>query len=70
MTGDLEGCLSIFVQGFTCKELNDFDHYTERGREAFVGTWRGKQGRFTTDYIVDAAYGQGLLSVLRFHPRS
>src|SRR5688572_18085252 len=37
MTGDLKGCLSIFVQGFTCKELNGFDHYKERGREVFVG---------------------------------
>jgi len=59
MTGDLQGCLSIFVQGYTCKELNGFDHYTERGREAFVGTWRGKKGRFATNYTVDAAYAQG-----------
>jgi hypothetical protein len=66
MTGDLEGCLSIFVQGFTCKELADFDHYTERGREAFVGTLRGKQGRFTTDYTVDAAYAKGFCQSLDF----
>jgi hypothetical protein len=59
MTGDLEGCLSIFVQGYTCKELNGFAHYTERGREAFVGTWRGRNGRFATNYTVDAAYAQG-----------
>lgn len=59
MTGNLEGCLSIFVQGSTCKELADFDHYTERGREAFVGKLRGKQGRFTTNYTVDAAYAKG-----------
>jgi len=66
MTGDLEGCLSIFVQGFTCKELADFDHYTERGREAFVGTLRGKQGRFTTNYTVDAAYAKGFCQSLDF----
>jgi hypothetical protein len=66
MTGDLAGCLSIFVQGFTCKELADFDHYTERGREAFVGTLRGKQGRFTTDYTVDAAYAKGFCQSLDF----
>jgi hypothetical protein len=66
MTGALKGCLSIFVQGFTCKELNDFDHYTERGREAFVGTWRGKQGRFTTDYIVTAAYAKGFCQSFDF----
>lgn len=66
MTGDLKGCLSIFVQGFTCKELGDFDHYTERGREAFIGTWRGKKGRFTTKYTVDAAYGKGFCQSLDF----
>lgn len=59
MTGDLEGCLSIFVRGVTCKELGDFAHYTERGREVFVGTLRGKQGRFATNYTVDAAYAKG-----------
>ena len=66
MTGDLEGCLSIFVRGFTCNELDDFDHYTERGREAFVGTLRGKQGRFTTNYTVDAAYAKGFCQSLDF----
>jgi hypothetical protein len=66
MTGDLKGCLSIFVQSFTCKELRDFDHYIERGREAFVGTWRGKKGRFTTKYTVDAAYGKGFCQSLDF----
>ena len=66
MTGDLAGCLSIFVQGFTCKELNGFAHYKERGREAFVGTWRGKNGRFVTDYTVDAAYASGFCQSLDF----
>ena len=66
MTGDLKGCLSIYVQGYTCKELNDFAHYTERGREAFVGTWRGKKGRFATDYTVDAAYAKGFCESLDF----
>lgn len=66
MTGDLKGCLSIFVQSFTCKELRDFDHYTERGREAFVGTWRGKNGKFSTKYTVDAAYGKGFCQSLDF----
>jgi len=59
MTGDLEGCLSIFVQGFNCKELDDFDLYFERGREVFVGKLRGKQGRFRTTYTLDAAYANG-----------
>jgi hypothetical protein len=55
-----------FIQSFTCKELRDFDYYTERGREAFVGTWRGKQGRFTTKYTVDAAYGKRFCQSLDF----
>jgi hypothetical protein len=59
MTGDLEGCLSIFVQSYTCREVNGFAHYTERGREAFVGNLRGKHGRFTTNYTIDAAYASG-----------
>jgi len=66
MTGDLEGCLSIFVQGYTCKEVNGFAHYTERGREAFVGTLRGKHGRFTTNYTVDAAYASGFCGSLDY----
>lgn len=66
MTGDLKGCLSIFIQSFTCTELRDFDHYVERGREAFVGTWRGKNGRFSTKYTVDAAYGKGFCQSLDF----
>ena len=66
MTGDLEGCLSIFVQGYTCKEVNGFARYTERGREAFVGRWRGGNGRFTTTYNVDAAYAQGFCESFDF----
>jgi hypothetical protein len=66
MTGNLKGCLSIFVQGYTCKELNGFAHYTERGREAFVGRWRGSNGRFTTNYTVDAAYAQGFCESFDF----
>jgi hypothetical protein len=66
MTGDLEGCLSIFVQGYTCKERNGFDHYTERGREVYVGAWRGKHGRFVTDYTVNAAYASGFCQTFDF----
>jgi hypothetical protein len=65
-TGDLKGCLSIFVQGYTCKERNGFAHYTERGRETFVGKWRGKNGRFTTKYTVDAAYAAGFCESFDF----
>ena len=66
MTGDLEGCLSIFVHSYTCKEMNGFAHYTERGREAFVGTLRGKHGRFSTSYTVDAAYATGFCQSLDY----
>ncbi len=59
LTGDLEGSLSTFVQGFKCKELKDYDLYLEKGREVFIGTLHGKQGRFTTDYTFDAAYAKG-----------
>ena len=65
-TGDLQGCLSIFVQGFSCREMNGFAHYTERGREAFDGTWRGENGRFTTNYTVDAAYASGFCQSFDF----
>lgn len=66
LTGDLKGCLSIFVQGYSCKELNGFAHYKERGREAFTGTWRGGKGRFTTNYTIDAAYAQGFCDSFDF----
>jgi hypothetical protein len=59
MTGDLEGCLSVFVEGFKCKELNDYDLYLEEGREVFVGNLHGKQGRFRTTYTFDAAMAKG-----------
>jgi hypothetical protein len=59
MTGDLEGCLSVFVEGFKCKALDDYDLYSERGREVFVGNLHGKQGRFKTTYTFDAAMAKG-----------
>ena len=59
MTGDLEGCLSVFVQRFKCKELADYDLLHEKGREVFIGTLHGKQGRFTTHYTFDGAYAKG-----------
>lgn len=59
LTGDLEGCLNTFIQGFKCKELEHYDLYLEEGREVFVGKFRGKQGRFRTTYTFDAAYAKG-----------
>ena len=66
LTGDLKGCLSIFVQDYSCRELNGFAHYKERGREAFTGSWRGRNGRFTTQYTIDAAYAQGFCQSFDF----
>jgi len=66
MTGDLEGCLSVFVDGFSCKELGDFDLYSERGREVFVGTLHGKQGRFRTTYTAEGAYAKGFCQSFDF----
>ncbi len=66
MTGDLEGCLSVFVKDFSCRELGDFDLYFERGQEVFVGTLHGKQGRFRTTYTLDAAYAKGFCQSFDF----
>lgn len=66
MTGDLEGCLSVFVEGFRCNDLEDFDKYFERGRKVFIGKLRGKQGRFTTTYKFDAAFANGFCESFDF----
>ncbi len=66
MTGDLEGCWSVFVEGFTCKELADFDLYSERGREVFIGTMNGKQGKFRTSYTLEGAYAKGFCQSFDF----
>jgi hypothetical protein len=66
MSGDLQGCLSVFVQGFSCRELGDFDLYSERGQEVFVGTFRGQQGRFRTTYTVEGAYAKGFCQSFDF----
>jgi hypothetical protein len=59
MTGDLEGCLSGFIQGHKCKELPDYDLYFEQGREVFKGKLHGEQGGFTTTYTFRGAYAKG-----------
>ncbi len=59
LTGDLEGCLSFMPERFKCKELNGFARYREWGTESFVGELRGKKGRFTTEYRIEATYAQG-----------
>ena len=64
MTGDLEGCLSIFPRTFECEQLNGFDRYTERGREHFVGTLNGKPGEFRTKYVIQGVYAAGFCEQL------
>jgi hypothetical protein len=58
MTGDFEGCLSTFVEAYSCKELADYDLYLEKGREVFVGKYKGRSGRFRTTYTFDGAYAK------------
>jgi hypothetical protein len=53
MTGDLEGCLYAFVEDFECSPSGT---YRERGRELFVGTYKGETGTFRTTYKFEAKY--------------
>jgi hypothetical protein len=47
LTGDLEGCLYVFVESFDCSPSGA---YREEGREYFVGTYNGAAGTFWTTY--------------------
>jgi hypothetical protein len=47
MTGDLEGCLYVFIDDYDCSPSGT---YRETGREYFVGTYKGKTGTFWTTY--------------------
>lgn len=53
MTGDLEGCLFIYVDEYTCSPSGT---YREIGREYFVGTYHGQAGSFWTTYKFEAKY--------------
>jgi hypothetical protein len=66
LTGDLEGCWSGFIQSYKCKELEDYDLWLEKGREVFVGEYRGKQGRLRTTYTFEGAYAKGVCESLDF----
>jgi hypothetical protein len=66
LTGALEGCWSGFIQSYKCKELEDYDLWLEKGREVFVGEFRGKQGRFRTTYTFEGAYAKGVCQSLDF----
>lgn len=53
MTGDLVGCLYVFIDDFTCSPSGT---YRETGREYFVGAYRGKAGRFWTAYKFESKF--------------
>jgi hypothetical protein len=53
MTGDLEGCLYVFVDDYECSPSGT---YREIGRELFVGTYNGESGTFWTNYRFEAKY--------------
>jgi hypothetical protein len=53
MTGDLEGCLYIFIDDYECSPSGT---YREVGREFFVGTYKGESGSFWTTYKFEAKY--------------
>lgn len=53
MIGDLEGCHYAFIEEFGCQESGT---YKERGREIFVGTYKGQPGTFETTYVFSGKY--------------
>jgi len=53
MTGDLEGCLYIFIEKYRC---SGDGRYYETGREIFVGTYKGQPGSFKTTYKFAALF--------------
>ena len=53
LTGDLEGCLYVFVDSHDCSPSGT---YREEGTELFVGTYNGDYGTFRTNYKFEAKY--------------
>jgi hypothetical protein len=53
LTGDLEGCLFVYVEEYTCSPSGT---YRESGMEYFVGTYNGEFGTFWTTYNFEAKY--------------
>ena len=64
LTGDLEGCLSTFVEDFKCKELADYDLYLEKGREVFIGTLHRQAGQIHNGIHFRCGVCKGLLPVV------
>ena len=53
MTGDLAGCLYVFIDEYECSPSGT---YREQGRELFVGMYNGQYGTFRTTYKFHAKY--------------
>jgi hypothetical protein len=53
MTGDLVGCLYVYVDEFDCSPSGT---YRESGREYFVGTYDGGAGTFWTGYNFESKF--------------
>jgi hypothetical protein len=53
LTGDLAGCLYVFIDEFDCSPSGT---YREKGREHFVGTYKGETGTFWTGYKFEGKY--------------
>ncbi len=53
MTGDLEGCLYVFIDEYDCSPSGT---YRESGREYFVGTYKGDAGTFWTNYNFESKF--------------
>jgi hypothetical protein len=53
LTGDLQGCLYVYVDNFDCSPSGT---YRESGREHFVGNYNGGAGEFWTAYNFESKY--------------
>ncbi len=64
LSGDLNGCLDIVPQRFTCEEQNGFAVYREWGEEFF----RDEDGEsmFHTTYDLEGIYAEGFCTTFDF----
>jgi hypothetical protein len=53
LTGNLEGCLYVFVESHDCSPGGT---YREQGTELFIGRYNGIEGSFETAYKFEAKY--------------
>jgi len=57
LSGDLNGCLEIVPQRYTCEELNGFAVYREWGEEFFMDD--DGESTFRTKYDLEGIYASG-----------